>query len=801
MYVNVKNENYGFAVATYGDYVAVGNPTFFRYDIVSPTVYRTGSMDLYRYNKNADQHELFLTCGKLPTAMPILLSRETGSGDIMTQSLHTELNNSGVSFDKDLAIDKESYFSMLDDGFGYSIDMYNKYVVVGSPWWSEIVHTDAIDFRASGSAVDIFDIGLVETVPFTGSSIGVYSIENPDEDQTGSFGMSVSINNEWLAIGSPYYNNSSGRVYMYRNNTVENNYSWSFYQAIDGQLTNAEFGGDIKINKVSGSLSHSMVIGNKQSWTNEAYYYEFSGSSWNRVHTFTPTTDIHNLPFGNYPPYQTTMSVSSSFGTAVSIYDETVVIGAPTDRKVYEYSGSAQYEEGATYVFERCTGTPDSWELVLKTYGNENTLKSNRMGYSVDIFGDNIVAGIPKVNHEILTSCYIQGTLNQLHQCNTDLITSLSGQSLFLQRNLTSSAWEITNVYQRKKKYLSPYRNYGDDVSIADRSMVVGAPMQLSGSNRYINISTTQSQAVILDDIMGKSYIYNLKNLREKFHVGNVFYRNGKIVIMTSGSIFDGLFYNPTSTNAYEYDLKFKGQHTIFEKQVICNVTPGEFNVSTNPTAVYFATSSLDINGNGIFDFQDMDVLMRYMQYKNTSFLNLPVSTDWSSSVVVNDDEKSLLQFYQNQQGYDNVQTAELLNEHIEDWEYVHTDIQRWLDFNQDNRIDLRDMNIMWKFFTNRLTQVNYTSYITPSCNRTLFSDIIDYMDQLTQKTSKPQIKSMFLDYERLTATDKTGSFVAPYVTTIGLYSGLELVMLAKLGSPIKITPELPINFVVKMDY
>jgi hypothetical protein len=37
--------------------------------------------------------------------------------------------------------------------------------------------------------------------------------------------------------------------------------------------------------------------------------------------------------------------------------------------------------------------------------------------------------------------------------------------------------------------------------------------------------------------------------------------------------------------------------------------------------------------------------------------------------------------------------------------------------------------------------------------------------------------------------------------TTIGLYDGLSLVAVAKLGTPIKITPELPINFVVKMDF
>jgi hypothetical protein len=71
----------------------------------------------------------------------------------------------------------------------------------------------------------------------------------------------------------------------------------------------------------------------------------------------------------------------------------------------------------------------------------------------------------------------------------------------------------------------------------------------------------------------------------------------------------------------------------------------------------------------------------------------------------------------------------------------------------------------------------------------------------MTKKTSPPLIRSGFFDYERLAAVDKTGSFLAPVATTIGLYSGLDLVAIAKLGSPVKISPELPINFCIKMDF
>jgi hypothetical protein len=500
-------------------------------------------------------------------------------------------------------------------------------------------------------------------------------------------------------------------------------------------------------------------------------------------------------------PGNITMNGANGFGQAVGTYGNAVIIGEPYDRVFFEYSGSTLYAQGSTYIFERCPESgSELWHQVLKTYGTPTTLYNNRMGWSVDMFGTNAVSGIPKLDVVSMTSCYIAGTLGQLHYCNSDLQALLTGQAMLLQKDTGTGEWNITNVYQRKKKYLSPYRDFGYDVAIADESMVVGAPMVLLDNNRQINTDVTQSANTNLDDLTGKAYIYNLHNLRNQFHVGNVFYRNGKIVIMTSGSAFDGLFYAPINTYTYEYDLEFKSQHTIFEKQIICTVDPGEFNVSTNPSAVVRPSSALDINQNGVFDFQDADVILRYMQYKNTSILGIPISTDWSSSIITSDDEISLLNYYQ-ANTYDST-TPQLISESLLRWETTDTGMQTTLDLNQDFRIDVRDMNIMWKYFTHRLTQENYAAFITPACHRRLFSDVMDYLNGLSGKFDPPSIRTDFLDYERLVAFDKTGSYLAPYCTTIGLYNNnLELVALGKLGTPIKITPELPINLIIKMDF
>lgn len=805
MIFKIHDSNYGYAVGTYGDYVVVSDPDTLRYAFDTASLIHTGSVDYFRYNKSTDQHDFVGQIKFSSPAINILLAAESGSDPSLEDPLHTEENNTGSSSDKDIEIDKDLYTSSLENGFGLSLDMYEKLLIVGTPYFLLSVKTSASLFTASGADVEVFDLSQTEFITFlTGSNPLVFVGENPDPLVTESFGRSVGINGGWFAVGSPYVSSSNGMVYIYRNTSTGSSYNWELFQKLEasGSITGSMFGWSLKLNKQSGSYSGSLIVGVGNLMANQAYYFEFISGSWEQTYVFQPDiTTKYPLTFGDFIPYNVNMNLTNGYGFSVSTFGTTVIIGEYLDRSVYEFSGSLPSEQGSISVYERCPTHATKFDLVLKTYGTSSIMKNNRLGYSVDVFGNYAIAGIPKIDNLDINSCYIQGTIQQLHQCPDTLEKDLHGQALFLQKNTSSNDWELVNIYQRKKKLLSPYRGFGDSVSIDGRSFVVGAPILLTDTNRQIILTLTQSNGIELDDIAGKAYIYNLANLHDQFHVGNVFYRNGKIILMTSGSVFDGLFFNPINVNTYQYDLSFKGQHTIFEKQIVCSVSPGEFNVSTNPTAVSRPTSSLDINSNGFFDFQDIDVVLRYMQYKNTSRLGLTISTDWTSSIVTADDEISVLKYYEALPSYNIEHTSVLASESIVRWETQDTFMQNVLDLNQDNKIDVRDMNIVWKYFTNRLTQENYGSFITPSCQRKLFSDIIDYMNFLSQRTAKPQIKSQFLDYERLTALDKTGSFSAPLATTIGIFSGLDLIAVAKLGSPIKITPELPINFVVKLDY
>jgi hypothetical protein len=62
-------------------------------------------------------------------------------------------------------------------------------------------------------------------------------------------------------------------------------------------------------------------------------------------------------------------------------------------------------------------------------------------------------------------------------------------------------------------------------------------------------------------------------------------------------------------------------------------------------------------------------------------------------------------------------------------------------------------------------------------------------------------VKAGFEHYDLSSSVDSTGSFLAPFITTIGLYDdNCDLVAVAKLPQPIKSEPDIPVNFIIRFD-
>jgi hypothetical protein len=234
--------------------------------------------------------------------------------------------------------------------------------------------------------------------------------------------------------------------------------------------------------------------------------------------------------------------------------------------------------------------------------------------------------------------------------------------------------------------------------------------------------------------------------------------------------------------------MNYKSELNLFEKQYICTIEPGEFNVSTNPTAVTSSTFDYGVINKQTFDFNNLDIILRYMNYKLTS----NSSEKWWTNFVSGDYEESVFNFYSSSilDYNENKLTNDLRNKCGE----------LNLDINDDGIANTQDASMLWKYFIQNLTPNNFTNYLNPRCKRNNFNDIFSFLNEKTGKFNIIKQKSVFLDYNYSSSLDPTGSYLAPYITTVGLYSGADLVAIAKLAQPIKNTGEIPINIVVKWD-
>jgi hypothetical protein len=74
-------------------------------------------------------------------------------------------------------------------------------------------------------------------------------------------------------------------------------------------------------------------------------------------------------------------------------------------------------------------------------------------------------------------------------------------------------------------------------------------------------------------------------------------------------------------------------------------------------------------------------------------------------------------------------------------------------------------------------------------------------LDFRIQSNIDPTKYGSWDDYDEYISSDPTGSYLAPYITTIGLYDDdLNMVAVAKLPQPIKSLPDFPVNFIIRFD-
>ena len=292
-----------------------------------------------------------------------------------------------------------------------------------------------------------------------------------------------------------------------------------------------------------------------------------------------------------------------------------------------------------------------------------------------------------------------------------------------------------------------------------------------------------------MSTIQGSAYIYNFDDFVKNHIVGNVFYRNGKLILSNSGSVFESLMKDRSDLTQPLYDITYKSQQTIYEKQVVCRIEPGEFNYSTNPTALIKNTFTYDVDGNNFFNFIDLDLIFRYICKKINN------SQDWYNHITLSESDYDWYQYY-----YEKYNLTNKTDDYINRYTTYLESIYSTFDIDGNNKVYWNDIYLMFKYFINDLTKDVVFKYVDLKSTRKSLESISSYLDTQTGKFGYGKIKPEFFDFDISSSMDKTGSYLAPYITTVGLYNGVDLIAVAKLGMPIKNSGELPLNILVKWD-
>ena len=759
----------GYSIAADGEYVAVGNPTSFLSG--SFVLNNKGSVEIFKYSKITDLYNPhFIFYKYINQDFPGYLSADTSSVDI------TYINADTASvpvLGLNLEIDVGEWNPVIyEDSYGVSVDISGSVVVIGNPYYRFSLITGSIVY--TGSCVDIYDLSDYSSSYISGTAYyPKYSITNSfDNLEYSTFGESVSIFENKLVIGS----SKNNAAYIYTQSLGV----WNHYQTITG--TN-DFGGVVKIDP---SGSNRIVIGNKSTGSviNPSYVsvYELNQTTYQwelNDELYEDRSITGSLNFIDTKPYFPSSQPSASrYGNSVSIYGDTIIVGSPNDMYYYEWSGSTVLRNrGSVYFWKKCSDATD-WFLLQKSFGDENVLESNNLGYSVDIYYGNAVATSTKDISQF-SSSYIKNTINKKFDCDpNDYVIDTLGQFVYYTSSLSTSLWEINSVVTKKKQYGYPYTIFGYSSAITDKIISIGSPLFLVNPN--------EMTSSVYDTINGYSYIYNFNDIVTNYHIGNVFYRDGKIILSNSGSIFDNLLKDRSNQLQSKYNIEYKSNIKLYEKQVFCRIEPGEFNYSTNPSSLIPNTFDFDIDNNKVFDFTDLDLILKYINYQINSSYN------WWDYMIFTNEEQSLFDLYSVNYNISSSYTNEYNSNLVSNYNNF--------DIDGNNKVNLNDMYILWKYFNNSLNQTELFKYVEPKSNRKTVQQIVSYIDQKTGKFGGKSIKQDFFNFNYSSSIDPTGSYLAPYITTVGLYSGADLVAVAKLGMPIKNTGELPLNILVKWD-
>lgn len=839
-YFQAENEHFGESVSNWFKYLAVGS-SMDRYSLSDA---RQGYAAIFKYDDQSGAHRLLkkFYCPFTQNS----LAQEFSSDSSFLVSIES---NNFLMVEQPLF--SSSYF---EDSFGYSVAVKDDTLAIGSPTGSVCVTTQS---NLSGSLCYTSGSypGFVYVYDKNKGGIdhwGIIEVLTGDSNDD-RFGFSVDIDNELLVVGAPGISGSRGGAYVYRKKIystetgscnyftvttgsspgdypyyVIGNYTWRQEAFLTSSIisTGDSFGCSVAVD------SGSIIIGTNKSGNGYAVVFTSSfysaslndcpTASWGEYKILTRDNTYGDLDMSSplYTIDVTSTAISSDgFGKSVDISVPYAIVGCIRDKAFIpyaSYSGNASVY-GAAYFyknFEQCEGTA-SYYKILKTFGNRDyTTNNNYFGTSVSIEGNlaAITSWADKIgrNVDYSSSQFVLEDYSYESTSSQDPNGVLGRVTLYNFDNV-NEVWVRAGELKQNKAKNSPANLYGYSVSVSSDFLTVGAPV--------LNFATASATQSIYDqniqifsnfpsNYSGSVFVYPISKYEQNPLVGNVFYKNGFFALTNTASNYQAIL---SGTGSRGFELKYQGSHTIYEHEYLVGIRPGEFNYSTNPSSLIKNSLEFDVNQDGVFDHKDVDLIMRYLQKKkffeefvfddNGIVLEPDTLKDhswWNNDILQLESEDVML--------FENDEAAYIASSSFNQFtkatlEYIENKLIKTglLDVDGNGVINTDDGYIISLYYFDMLTPQKLEPLIDSMSTRKYVKDIKEYLNSYC-RTDNYKVNPYFLEYQYSSSYDPTGSYLAPFITTIGLYEGNELVAVGKLGRPVKNLVDWPLNIVVRFD-
>lgn len=375
------------------------------------------------------------------------------------------------------------------------------------------------------------------------------------------FGKSISLNSEFIAIGSPLHDanfGDSGAVYLYRKVSG----TWNFFQKITASdaAVNNQFGTFVKIHNNQlfvSSINYQNGNQNPSSNAGKVYVYSFNGTQWifNQVLATTETF---------------------KFGEKIEFENNKLVVLSRENTNEFSAKFHTYNFDGTTWNFENSIGTFGSLEEKITDFslsGNQLFITSTMMSANkVSIYEP--TNGNWNLSSSFNLTPFPDQIFTRLEVNNDNMFIGSSEYILQMERKFPLLHYKKTNgnwVYQTAYYGTAASGSddlFGAEIDLSGNNLIIGAPSEgiiNFGQAYYLNLLLSNEEFKIAQTFVypnpTKDLLYLQNNNLQNINSVNVYSVTGKLLVSKTGNL-DQLSLQDLVSGIYFLKINFDNNST-----------------------------------------------------------------------------------------------------------------------------------------------------------------------------------------------------------------------------------------------